>query len=111
MFIFSASVLTRNVAEATLQPSILTLTILKQAAVAGYEVFGPGQPPQLCVNLELNRFADKGVTMLQQRGPVFPGEEEAFAKELVRWARESGFKVKRAFFSFGGGRGGLSTLY
>ncbi|CAN0061577.1 unnamed protein product [Ascophyllum nodosum] len=62
------------------------------APVAGYEVFGPGQPPQLCVNLELHRFADKGVTMLQQRGPVFPGEEEAFAKELVRWARESGFK-------------------
>lgn len=69
-----------------------------QAPVAGYEVFGPGQPPQLCVNLELYRFADKGVTMLQQRGPVFLGEEQAFAEELVRWALDSGFKVNPALF-------------
>lgn len=62
------------------------------APVAGYEVFGPGQPPRLCVNLELHRFASRGVTLLQQRGPVLPGEERAFARELVRWARESGFK-------------------
>lgn len=31
--------------------------------------------------------------MLQQRGAVLPGEEQAFAADLVKWARESGFKV------------------
>lgn len=64
-----------------------------QAPAAGYEVFGPGQPPALCVNLELHRFAKSGVTVLQQRGAVLPGEERAFAADLVEWARESGFKV------------------
>lgn len=68
-----------------------------QAPAAGYEVFAPGQPPQLCVNLELHRFAKSGVTVLQQRGPVLQGEEQAFAAELVKWARESGFKVKLIF--------------
>eukprot|EP00903_Cladosiphon_okamuranus_P006700 g6539.t1 len=62
------------------------------APAAGYEVFGPGQPPSLCVNLELHRFAKSGVTVLQQRGAVLPGEERAFAADLVKWARESGFK-------------------
>lgn len=64
-----------------------------QAPAAGYEVFGPGQPPQLCVNLELHRFSDSGVTLLQQRGAVLPGEERAFAAQLVEWSRRSGFKV------------------
>lgn len=66
---------------------------VRQAPAAGYEVFGPGQPPRLCVNLELHRFASKGVTVLQQRGPVLAGKEKRFSHELVRWARESGFKV------------------
>lgn len=65
-----------------------------QAPAAGYEVFGPGQPPVLCVNLELHRFAKSGVTVLQQRGAVLAGEERAFAADLVKWARESGFKVR-----------------
>lgn len=56
-------------------------------------MFGPGQPPTVCVNLELHRFSERGVTVLQQRGAVFPGEEQAFALELVVWARASGFKV------------------
>ncbi|CAN0311152.1 unnamed protein product, partial [Ectocarpus fasciculatus] len=62
------------------------------APAAGYEVFGPGQPPVLCVSLELHRFAKSGVTVLQQRGAVLPGEERSFAAELVEWARQSGFK-------------------
>eukprot|EP00752_Nemacystus_decipiens_P009523 g8512.t1 len=62
------------------------------APAAGYEVFGPGHPPALCVNLELHRFAKSAVTVLQQRGRVLPGEERAFAADLVKWARESGFK-------------------
>lgn len=68
----------------------------------GYEVFGPGQPPALCVNLELHRFPKSAVTLLQQRGAVLPGEEQAFAAELVQWARESGFKVNQ--------RGGVFLL-
>lgn len=64
-----------------------------QVPAAGYEVFGPGQPPRLCVNLELFRLASKRVTILQQRAPVLPGEEEKFAEGLVLWARKEGFKV------------------
>eukprot|EP00904_Undaria_pinnatifida_P007045 jgi/Undpi1/3470/HiC_scaffold_16.g06842.m1 len=62
------------------------------APAAGYEVFGPGQPPQLCVNLELHRFSNSRVTLLQQRGAVLSGEEQAFAAQLVEWSRRSGFK-------------------
>ncbi|CAN0358816.1 unnamed protein product, partial [Scytosiphon promiscuus] len=58
-----------------------------QAPSVGYEVFGPGQPPVLCVNLELHRFSKSAVTVLQQRGAVLPGQERPFAAELVRWAR------------------------
>lgn len=64
-----------------------------QVPAAGYEVFGPGQPPRLCVNLELFRIASRRVTILQQRAPVLPGEEEKFAEEFVLWARKEGFKV------------------
>ena len=56
-------------------------------------MFGPGQPPQLCVNLELHRFSNSRVTLLQQRGAVLSGEEQAFAAQLVEWSRRSGFKV------------------
>lgn len=75
-------------------PSVPFFFLVCQAPAAGYEVFGPGQPPALCVSLELHRFADGGVTVLQQRGAVLPGEERAFAADLLRWARESGFKAR-----------------
>ncbi|CAN0107813.1 unnamed protein product, partial [Discosporangium mesarthrocarpum] len=63
------------------------------APAVGYEVFYPGQPPQLCLNLELHRFDGRPVTLLQQRAPVIAGSEAAFAAELIAWASRSGFKV------------------
>jgi predicted ATP-grasp superfamily ATP-dependent carboligase len=57
--------------------------------IVGAGAYSTDTPGKICVNLEV--FAGKSAVFLQQRAPVIPGREQAYAQSICEWASSAGF--------------------